>query len=82
MEGYVHVIRNNTLAIHTFFVRSEYNQSTSCMERPDHCSHGEIYRVVTSGVSNLCIRKEKFFEKNKYCIKPNLDKVAQGKFGI
>uniref|UniRef100_A0A914BZ07 Chondroitin proteoglycan 4 domain-containing protein n=1 Tax=Acrobeloides nanus TaxID=290746 RepID=A0A914BZ07_9BILA len=55
----------------------EYNQSTACMEQPNHCSHGEIYRILTSGIHNLCIRKEMFFDKNRDCIQPNLDQGAQ-----
>uniref|UniRef100_A0A914BYW8 Chondroitin proteoglycan 4 domain-containing protein n=1 Tax=Acrobeloides nanus TaxID=290746 RepID=A0A914BYW8_9BILA len=56
---------------------TEYNQSTACMEQPNHCSHGEIYRILTSGIHYLCIRKEMFFDKNRDCIQPNLDQGAQ-----
>ena len=56
-----------------------YSNTTICIEENKSCVNDKVYRVATSGINNICTRKRKYIEKNKFCLKQHFDNKANGK---
>uniref|UniRef100_A0A7E4UTJ2 CPG4 domain-containing protein n=1 Tax=Panagrellus redivivus TaxID=6233 RepID=A0A7E4UTJ2_PANRE len=50
--------------------------ASSCIEAAKCPGAARIYRIVTSGIENLCTRKQKYFERQHDCLKTHIDAKA------
>uniref|UniRef100_A0A914XVJ4 Chondroitin proteoglycan 4 domain-containing protein n=1 Tax=Panagrolaimus superbus TaxID=310955 RepID=A0A914XVJ4_9BILA len=57
---------------------ASYLNTTECIEANPTCVNDRVYRVATSGINNICTRKRKFIEKNRFCLRQYLDDKANG----
>uniref|UniRef100_A0A914PJ45 Chondroitin proteoglycan 4 domain-containing protein n=1 Tax=Panagrolaimus davidi TaxID=227884 RepID=A0A914PJ45_9BILA len=72
---------HNALALkdtidHYDILCSSYLNTTECIEANPTCVNDRVYRVATSGINNICTRKRKYIEKNRFCLRQYLDDKA------